>query len=93
MVALGEGILGKPLARVSGKQMRVSGYPQMSVAIDSLGDTFLYREAGFLDRPGNDKFIAGRITDDKPIEDVLKEFVEDGVVIDREDTDCRFMDS
>jgi dTDP-4-amino-4,6-dideoxy-D-glucose ammonia-lyase len=65
----------------------------MSVAIDSLGDIFLYREAGFLDRPGNDKFIAGRITDDKPIEDVLKEFVEDGVVVDREDTDCRFMDS
>jgi len=93
MIALGEGILGKPLARVSGKQMRVSGYPQMSVAIDSLGDIFLYREAGFLDRPGNDKFIAGRITDDKPIEDVLREFVEDGVVVDREDTDCRFMDS
>ena len=43
MVALGDGILGKPLARVSGKEMRKSGYPQMSVAIDSLGDVFLYR--------------------------------------------------
>jgi len=93
MVALGDGILGKPLARVSGKQMRVSGYPQMSVAVDSSGDIFLYREAGFLDRPGNDKFIAGRVTDKDTFEDVLREFVENGKVIDRKDTDCRFMDS
>ena len=39
--------------------MSPSGYPQLSVAVDSLGDVFLYREAGFLDRPGNDKFKAG----------------------------------
>ena len=93
MVSLGEGILGKPLARVSGKQMRVSGYPQMSVAMDSSGDVFLYREAGFLDRPGNDKFIAGRIEGEETMESVIKKFVNDGVVIDRKDTDCRFMDS
>jgi len=93
MVALGDGILGKPLARVSGKQMRKSGYPQMSVAVDSLGDIFLYREAGFLDRPGNDKFIAGRITDDKSIGDTLREFVENKDGVDRDETDCRFMDS
>jgi len=93
MVALGDGILGKPLARVSGKQMRASGYPQMSVAVDSSGDTFLYSEAGFYNRPGNSKFIAGRITHEKSIENVLKEFVENGNIVDREDTDCRFMDS
>ena len=93
MVALGEGVLGKPLARVSGKDMRPSGYPQMSVAVDSLGDVFLYREAGFLDRPGNDKFKAGRITSDKPIEKVISQYVENKVEVDREDTDCRFMDS
>ena len=93
MVALGDGILGKPLARVTGKQMRKSGYPQMSVAIDSLGDIFLYREAGFLDRPGNDKFKAGRITNDKPIEDVLHEFIDNEVKVNRKETDCRFMDS
>ncbi len=93
MVALGEGILGKPLARVTGKKMRKSGYPQMSVAVDSLGDVFLYREAGFLDRPGNDKFKAGRITDDKPIENVISEYVENKVEVDRDENDCRFMDS
>jgi len=65
----------------------------MSVAIDSLGDVFLYREAGFLDRPGNDKFKAGRITNDKPIEETLREFIESKVQVDRKETDCRFMDS
>ena len=65
----------------------------MSVAVDSLGDVFLYREAGFLDRPGNDKFKAGRITSDKPIEKVISQYVENKVEVDREDTDCRFMDS
>ena len=33
MVALGEGILGKPLARIKGTEMRKSGYPQLSVAM------------------------------------------------------------
>tara|TARA_Y100001938_G_scaffold127542_1_gene180504 strand:- start:643 stop:2184 length:1542 start_codon:yes stop_codon:yes gene_type:complete len=93
MVALGEGVLGKPLIRVNGKQMRKSGYPQMSVAVDSLGDVFLYREAGFLDRPGNDKFKAGRITSGKSIEDVIREYVENKIEVDRDDVDCRFMDS
>tara|TARA_Y100000592_G_scaffold19636_2_gene30104 strand:- start:7284 stop:8810 length:1527 start_codon:yes stop_codon:yes gene_type:complete len=93
MVALGDGVLGKPLARVTGKQMRKSGYPQMSVAVDSLGDVFLYREAGFLDRPGNDKFKAGRIESGKSIQDTLREFIESKVQVDRKETDCRFMDS
>ena len=92
MVALGDGVLGKPLARVSGEQMRKSGYPQMSVAIDSSGDLFLYREAGFLDRPGNQKFTAGRIGE-KDLEGTLKDFVNDRVEVDRNDSDCRFMDS
>tara|TARA_R100001509_G_C4876391_1_gene218642 strand:+ start:889 stop:2406 length:1518 start_codon:yes stop_codon:yes gene_type:complete len=93
MVSLGEGVLGKPLARVSGESMRPSGYPQMSVAVDSLGDVFLYREAGFLDRPGNDKFKAGRISINKPIEKVISDYVKNKVRVNREDTDCRFMDS
>ena len=92
MVALGDGVLGKPLARVTGEQMRKSGYPQMSVAIDSLGDVFLYREAGFLDRPGNQKFVAGRIGE-KDLEGTLKDFIENKVQVDRNDSDCRFMDS
>ena len=93
MVALGEGVLGKPLARVNGTQMRKSGFPQLSVAIDSAGDVFLYREAGFLDRPGNDKFIAGRITDGETLESVLKRFIENEESAKLVHDDSRFMDS
>ena len=93
MVALGDGILGKSLARVNGTQMRKSGFPQLSVAIDSNGDVFLYREAGFLDRPGNDKFIAGRITDGETLESVLKRFVENKEYAELVYDDSRFMDS
>ena len=93
MVALGEGILGKPLARVKGTQMRKSGYPQLSVAMDSHGDIFLYKEAGFLDRPGNEKFIAGRVTENKSFNDVFKDFINNKHTIDLEYNDDRFMDS
>lgn len=93
MVALGEGILGKPLARVKGTNMRKSGYPQLSVAMDSYGDIFLYKEAGFLDRPGNKKFIAGRITENNSIEKVFKNFIENKKIIDLGEDDDRFMDS
>ena len=93
MVALGDGVLGKPLARVDGKSMRKSGFPQLSVAIDSVGDVFLYREAGFKDRPGNDKFIAGRIKSGNSLDSVLKKFVESKHKADLEIDDTRFMDS
>jgi len=93
MMALGEGILGKPLARVKGTEMRKSGYPQLSVAMDSHGDIFLHKEAGFLDRPGNKKFIAGRISKSNPIENVFKNFIENKKVIDLSMDDDRFMDS
>ena len=65
----------------------------MSVAVDSSGDVFLYREAGFKDRPGNKKFIAGTINDNNSIEDVLRKYIENGIMVDRKTTDCRFMDS
>ena len=93
MVALGEGILGKPLARVKGTEMRKSGYPQLSVAMDSHGDIFLYKEAGFLDRPGNKKFIVGRVNENKTFSNVFEEFINKKHVIDLDHNDDRFMDS
>ena len=93
MVALGEGILGKPLARVKGTEMRKSGYPQLSVAMDSHGDIFLYKEAGFLDRPGNKKFIAGRVDENKTFSNVFEEFINKKHAIDLDHNDDRFMDS
>ena len=93
MMALGEGILGKPLARVKGTEMRKSGYPQLSVAMDSYGDIFLHKEAGFLDRPGNKKFIAGRVTEETSFSNVFEEFINNKHIIDLDHNDDRFMDS
>lgn len=93
LVSISEGIVGKSLMKVEGTDMRSSGYPQLSVAVDLNGDIFLYREAGFLDRPGNDKFILGRISEDKSFEDVIKEFIESEYSVDTTQYDNRFMDS
>lgn len=93
MESLAEGHLGKPLAKVKGKDMRPSAYPQMSVTVDSAGDVFLYREAGFLDRPGNTKFIIGRINDEESLETILRKFIEKRKVADLVDDDSKFMDS
>ena len=53
---------------------------------------FIRDRAGFLDRPGNQKFVAGRIGE-KDLEGTLKDFIKDKVQVDRNDSDCRFMDS
>ena len=93
LVAISEGKVGKSLLKVDGTKMRKSGFPQLSVAVDLNGDIFLYREAGFLDRPGNSKFILGRISEDKPFEDVIREFVESKEAVVTVKHDNRFMDS
>ena len=93
MDPLSKGVLGKPLAKVNGKQMRKSGYPQLCITVDSLGDVFLFREAGFLDRPGNKKFIIGRISDENSLESILKNFIEKNISINLEAEDSKFMDS
>ena len=73
--------------------MRPSAYPQMSVTVDSAGDVFLYREAGFLDRPGNTKFIIGRINDEENLETILKKFIYERKTADLVNDDSKFMDS
>ena len=93
MDSLSKGVLGKPLAKVNGKRMRKSGYPQLCVTVDSLGDVFLFREAGFLNRPGNKKFIIGRISENNSFETILKNFIENKIIIDVDEEDSKFMDS
>ena len=52
------------------------GYPQLSLAIDLYGDVFLYREAGFLERFGNKKFIIGRLNEKNNLEEIIGNFSE-----------------
>jgi dTDP-4-amino-4,6-dideoxy-D-glucose ammonia-lyase len=93
LVQINEGILGDQIKMVRGTDMRKSAYPQVSVAVDSYGDVFLYREAGFLDRPGNDKFIIGRISKQKSLEDIIVDFINNKKEIKPHVSDARFMDA
>ena len=90
---LANGYIGDPLIQVSGDEMRSFGFPQLSVAIDLFGDVFLFREAGFLDREGNKKFIIGRINKDKTLQEVIKEFLDKNKPLNYSKNDSRFMDS
>jgi len=91
--AISEGVFVDQIKMANGNEMRKSAYPQVSVAVDSFGDIFLYREAGFLDRPGNNKFIIGRINDKNSFEDIVKEFVDGKIEMELCEDDSRFMDA
>jgi dTDP-4-amino-4,6-dideoxy-D-glucose ammonia-lyase len=77
-----QGVVGEPLDMVSYADMRPVGYPQVSVAVDLLGDVYLYREAAFLERPGAKRYIIGRLSPTKSLEDVVAEFLASGQTIE-----------
>lgn len=90
---LSNNIFDKGLVKVPGTALRKFGFTQMSVAIDLHGDVFLFREAGFLDRPGNKKAIIGRISEDNSLEKILKNFLSQNEPIDFDENDERLLDS
>jgi dTDP-4-amino-4,6-dideoxy-D-glucose ammonia-lyase len=93
MAALGQGKIGMPLMRVDHKGMRPSVYPQISVVVDLFGDVYLYHEAGFLDRPGADRYKMGTVTKTRSLETVVREFVESGREIEPLPTDPEMLDA
>ena len=86
------GILGKTLQKIDYKNMRKFGHTQLSVCVDLFGDVFLYREAGFLNRKGNEKFIIGRVTQENSLKDVIENFLYNTNGVSNEKNDIRFMD-
>ena len=81
------GFPGPPLRQVGTKDLRPKGYPQISLVVDILGDVYLYREAGFIDRPGAERYIIGRITQKKSLDKIIKEFLNksNGIVTKKGD--------
>lgn len=90
---LSQGIVSKPLAMVTHEGMLPRAYPQVSVAIDILGDVYLYRDAAFLERPGADRYIIGRVTKERSLEQVVREFLESGREIPPYPDDPALMDA
>ena len=80
------------LVRANDDEVTKRGYPQLSVAIDLFGDVFLYREAGFLNREGNEDYIIGRTSEKdslkKIISNHLNQFKEKKIT-----NSTRFLDS
>ncbi|MBF85736.1 MAG: hypothetical protein CL489_14870 [Acidobacteria bacterium] len=70
------GMPGKVLQHVTHKEMRPKGFPQISCVVDLYGDVYLYREAGFLDRPGADRYIIGRLSSTNTFEDIINNYKE-----------------
>lgn len=87
-----EGVVGQPLEMVSHTGMRPTGYPQVSVAVDLLGDVYLYRESAFLERPGATRYIIGRLTPTKSLEEVVAEFLASGRAIESRPGDTAYFD-
>ncbi|MEU7488480.1 dTDP-4-amino-4,6-dideoxy-D-glucose ammonia-lyase [Streptomyces sp. NPDC042319] len=80
------------LLRIRPRTMRPSVHPQVSVQVDLLGDVYLYREAGFPDLDGADRYIAGRVGPGTSLAEVVERFVGDGRQIAPHDGDEYFMD-
>ena len=80
------------LVRAEDFEVTKRGYPQLSVAIDLLGDVFLYREAGFLNREGNKNYIIGRIEEGKSLKEVISDHLKNYKESYYKDSN-RFLDS
>jgi dTDP-4-amino-4,6-dideoxy-D-glucose ammonia-lyase len=73
--------------------MLPKAYPQVSVALDLLGDVYLYRDAAFPDRPGADRYKIGRISPTRSLEMVVRDFLEHGSPIEPRPNDPWLMDA
>jgi dTDP-4-amino-4,6-dideoxy-D-glucose ammonia-lyase len=91
-----QGLLDKKLdyylVRATDLQVTTKGYPQLSVAIDLFGDVFLYREAGFLNREGNEPYIIGRLEENNSLENIIKNHLKNHEE-KTEKNSSRFLDS
>ena len=90
---LSQGFYSVGLNKIKSNNLNTKGFTQLSVAVDTYGDVFMFREAGFLNREGNKKMIIGRVDDKTNLENVIKNFLSDEKVKTFQENDLRFLDS
>lgn len=73
--AISNGIFDAALCHVESHELRPQGHPQASVVVDLHGDVFAYREAGFLRRPGNERYVMGNVRDGTGLEEIVRRFL------------------
>lgn len=91
--ALREGVDAPTMHCITDEQMLPKGFPQVDVVVDAYGYVYLCREAGFLDRPGNDRFIIGQVNSETSLESIVDDWIKNGKPIDIQKGDTEFMDS
>ncbi len=92
LYAIKNGLAENTLKKINDNEMRKYAHTQMSVCVDLFGDVFLYREAGFLDRPGNKKFIIGRVNKNNSLKSIIENFLYSSNGLENSNNDIRFMD-
>ena len=91
--ALSKGIDAPTMHCITEKEMLPKGFPQVDLVVDAYGCVFLCREAGFLDRPGNDRYIIGKLSETNSLESIIRNWIRNGKPIDIQSGDTEFMDS
>ena len=76
LYSIKNGISDNTLKKVTSNEMRKYAHTQMSVCIDMLGDVYLYREAGFLNREGNKNSLLEELVKNT-LKNVLEKFLYD----------------
>ncbi|MEU5304241.1 dTDP-4-amino-4,6-dideoxy-D-glucose ammonia-lyase [Streptomyces noursei] len=80
------------LIRIRPQTMRPTAHPQVAVQVDLLGDVYLYREAGFPELDGAQRYIAGRVTPRTSLREVVETFIQDNKRIEPRPGDEYFLD-
>ena len=73
--------------------LKILALPQGSVVVDLYGDVYLFREAGFLDRPGAKKYILGNLFKKDTLSQVIESFIKNPQKIDFQEGDRDFLDA
>ncbi len=91
--ALSRGIDAPTMHCITEEQMLPKGFPQVDLVVDAYGLVYLCREAGFLDRPGNDRYIIGKLSETDSLESIVRNWIRNGKPVDIQKGDTEFMDS
>jgi dTDP-4-amino-4,6-dideoxy-D-glucose ammonia-lyase len=83
----------EPLKRIEHKDMRKKMFPQISIMIDPKGDVYGYHEATFLDKEGSERYCIGQVSENKSLEQVIKEFIKKSEGVEPLPIDISYLDA
>ena len=67
--------------------------PHASVVVDLYGDVYMFREAGFLDRPGAKRYIIGNLIKDGSMENIINNYNQGNFKVEPRREDIEYLDA